>query len=81
MVQTGPDLGLITYNRDGKLVKHIYREKSKVTNVDDPEELTSKQEQLIDVFTLKVFALVLCRGSKIDKANLLFDLVTSGEDE
>ena len=36
---------------------------------------SDQAELFIDLVNLKIFALLMCRGSSNDKANVLFDLV------
>lgn len=34
-----------------------------------------REEKLIDMFVFKVFALLMCRGSKVEKTNHMMDLI------
>lgn len=74
MVQTGPDLRLVTYNKDGVQVKHVYKQK-KGSESSEQEDVPA-EEHLFDLFVFKVFALLMCRGTKLQKTNILMDLVS-----
>lgn len=78
LIQTGPDLQLIAYNLDGEKVhERASKQQSKkqgTSIIFDPE-----QEKMVDVFSLKVLALLMGRGAIKEKANLFMDLVIGRE--
>ena len=81
MVQTGPDFRLLTYNKDGVQVEHVYKQKKK-KNKDASAAASDKdnscvEEHMFDMFVFKVFALLMCRGTKVQKANILMDLINA----
>ena len=41
MIQTGPDFRLLTYNKDGVQVEHVYKQKKK-KNKDQPASASDK---------------------------------------
>lgn len=68
-VQTGPDLQLIAFNAKGQQLRntqYVGTEQAKPTET---------EERSIDIFSLKMLALLVCRGSLKTKAGLFMDAV------
>ena len=72
LIQTGPDLQLIAYDEHGRQVRAQQPKVSlKSSNL---MSFDQDKERMVDCFSLKILALLMCRGAPRDKANLLMDL-------
>ena len=77
LIQTGPDMKLIAFDSRGKKFEpKKVRGKKKISLAGMEQDC----EQIIDIFSLKILALLMCRGSPKEKSQLLMDLVIGRED-